>query len=127
MKSEKKEKPVCLSDTHWQRILKYLRTRSDLYVGSEEKCRRFIEAILWMARSGAQWRLLPASYGDWNTVYKRFADWSDKGIWQGLFEYMADDLDWEYVMIDSTTVRSHACASGYKKGSPKRSVAVVAG
>ena len=125
--NEKQELPIRLSDFQWQRILDYLRTRSDVYVGKEEKCRRFVEAILWMARSGAQWRLLPSAYGDWNTVYKRFADWSNKGIWQGLFEFMADDLDLEYVMIDSTTVRSHACSCGYKKGIRKRSVVVAVG
>ena len=104
-----------LPDTQWQQILTFLRSRKDIYVGKEENCRLFLEAILWMARSGASWRLLPKGYGHWNTVYQRFADWSEKGIWQGMFEYMADDPDWEYVMIDSTIVRAHACASGASK------------
>ena len=108
--------PIRLLDSNWQRILDYLRTRPDMYVSREENCRRVVEGVLWMVRGGAQWRLLPAAYGNWNTVYKRFADWSKKGIWRERFEHFADDLDLEYVLIDSTTVRSHACACGYKKG-----------
>lgn len=107
---------MSLDDRTWQRVLEFLCQQPDVYVGEEKDCRRFIEAILWVTRSGAQWRLLPEHYGKWNSVYQRFNRWSKRGIWQRIQRYFIDCPDLENLLIDSTTVRAHACAAGAKGG-----------
>jgi transposase len=83
-----------------------------VYVGREEDCRRFLMGILWIARTGAQWRALPQEYGRWNTVYKRFLRWCEQGVWKRMQEAFANDPDMEHLLLDSTVIRAHPCAAG---------------
>jgi transposase len=97
----------------WCKILGFLKLEKRIYIGSEIKCKRFVEAIYWMSRTGAQWRELPMEYGKWNSTFKRFNNWSKKGIWDKLFQFCADNPDLEYIITDATIVRAHACAAGF--------------
>jgi transposase len=106
---------VRLADESWLKILACLRSEPHVYVGNEAKTRRFLEAFLWISRSGSQWRLLPDAYGNWNSIYKRFARWQKLGVWQHLLQYVASDPDLENVILDSTIVRAHPCAAGARK------------
>jgi transposase len=106
---------VKLTDEQWQKILPVLKTFPQIRLGAGRDVRRFLEAVLWVDRSGAQWRLLPRKYGRWNSVYKRFARWSELKVFEKLFEHFSQDRDLEHLLIDSTIVRAHACAAGAQK------------
>src|SRR5258708_16071655 len=103
---------VHLQDNEWTKILAFLRTRQDIYVGKEVRCRGFLDGVVWAMRSGAKWRLLPSVYGKWNSLNKRFARWCDKGVWTAMLEHFADDADLTNLLVDSTIVRAHSCAAG---------------
>lgn len=111
---------VNITDEQWTKIRDFLRQDPNAYVGNEASCRRFIEAIKWMSRSGAQWRLLPSEYGNWNSVFKRFARWCEHGVWERMLAHFAADPDMENGMIDSTIIRAHPCAAGAEKNRANR-------
>ena len=107
-----------LRDDQWERI-------KDLLPGKATDCgvtakdnRLFVEAVLWMGRTGAPWRDLPAELGNWPTTYTRFSRWFKAGVWDLVFEAISRDRDEEEVMIDSTAVRAHQPAAGAKKTRP---------
>ena len=116
---------VKLSRSEWKRIKGFLQSRSDVYIGKPKKCKRFVEGVLWINRSGAQWRLLPKECGEWNSVFKRFDRWSQKGVWQAMFEHFAEDGDMESVLIDATVVRAHSGAAVKGGIKPKKPSDVV--
>lgn len=119
---------VRLTDDEWNSIRDFLKEDPNAYVGTDEAaCRSFIEAVKWVSRSGAQWRLLPSEYGKWNSVYKRFMRWCRAGVWERMLTAFAQEADLENGMIDSTVVRAHPCAAGaQKKVASKRLVEVAA-
>ena len=106
-----------LSDNDFILIKDYLvGKKPQIRLGVDADLRLFLNAALWICYSGSQLRELPQKYGHWNTVYKRYADWGNLGIWQGLLQHLVVlDSDLEYVMVDSTAVRAHACCSTGKK------------
>ena len=101
-----------LSDSEWVYLIGRLKKTPGIRMGCEATCRRFVEAVLWMLRSGAQWRLLPDRLGHWNSVFKRFSSWSRFGVWQQMLASVSVKADMQNVCIDSTVVRAHACAAG---------------
>ena len=77
--------------------------------------RLVVEAVLWIARTGAPWRDLPSDFGLWNSTYQRFSRWSRHGMGHRVFAQLADDADFEEVFIDRTIVRAHQPAAGAAK------------
>lgn len=109
-----------LNDSQWNKIKDILPGKQSDPGRTGSDNRRFVEAIMWVGRNGARWRALPAHYGNWNTVHRRFRRWSKKGIWQMIFNTLAVSADTEWLMIDSTIIRAHQHAAGAKGGSKMR-------
>jgi len=76
--------------------------------------RVFLNAVLWIARTGAPWRDLPERLGKWSLVYQRYAYWCDKGHFERIFQAVQIP-DLEEVMIDSACCRAHQASAGAQK------------
>jgi transposase len=108
-----------ISDADWERIKDLLPGRPGQTGWVAKDNRLFIDAVLWITKTGAPWRDLPEQFGNWNSVWKRFDRWARKGTWRVVFEVLQDpDLEW--LILDSTVIRAHPCAAGAPK---KRTVA----
>ena len=108
-----------IADEQWERIKDFLPGQVDDPGVTAKDNRLFVNAVLWMAKTGAPWRDLPERFGPWGTAWKRFDRWSKKGVLNRLFE-MLQDPDLEWMIIDSTVVRAHQHAAGKKGGKVAR-------
>ena len=103
-----------ISDAHWERIKDLLPGRPGQTGWLARDNRLFLDAVLWIAKTGAPWRDLPQRFGHWNSVWRRFDRWARKGTWRIVFEALQDpDLEW--LILDSTVIRAHPHAAGAKK------------
>jgi transposase len=120
-----------LNDRELRRLAPLLPPRSRK--GRPPKDHRLIlDALLWLARTGAPWRDLPERFGPWRTVATRFYRWTQLGLWERILAELrriADargGIDWEVHLVDGTSVRAHRCAAGGKGGGSARRWAAAA-
>ncbi len=114
-----------LRDDQWERIQNLLPGREGYVGGTAKDNRLFVEAVLYRYRADMPWRDLPVRFGDFRVIHTRHMRWSKSGVWQKIFEHLAEDADNEYAMIDATIVRAHQHAAGAKGGTKKRNVSVA--
>ena len=111
---------LCLTDVQWEKIADLLPGKPGDPGRSGADNRLFVEAVLWIARTGAPWRDLPASFGNWNSVFQRFCRWARKGVFERMFQALRGEPDFEYVIADGTISRVHQKATGAKGGRKTR-------
>lgn len=107
-----------LTKEQWERIKPLLPPEETGKRGRPRKGNRtMLNGMLWIVRSGAQWRELPAAYGPWQSVYARFSKWRDDGTLEAVFHALSGDADMKNLSVDSTCVKVHESANGGKKNS----------
>jgi transposase len=108
-----------IPDDQWDRIKHFLPGQpGDPGVTAQDN-RLFVNAVLWIARTGAPWEDLPERFGKPNSVWRRFDRWARTGVWARVFRELQDpDLEW--LLLDSTVVRAHQHAAGKKGGNRPR-------
>src|SRR5215831_19491690 len=103
-----------IADADWDRIKHLLPGQRGQHGGVAADNRRFIDAVLWIARTGAAWEDLPERLGKGNSQWRRFDRWARAGRWDPILAALRDpDLD--VLILDSTAVRAHPGAAGAKK------------
>ena len=115
-----------LTDDQWQTIAPHCLGRECDPGRTGPDPRMFVEAVLWIARTGCQWRDLPEEFGKWNTVFKRFRRWVKADAFYRMFRALAEDADFEYTVVDGTIVKVHRSGQGAKGGLKARPLAVLA-
>jgi len=106
-----------LSDEEWDRIRELLPQAHGR--SSSAGDRNFLNAVIWIAKTGAPWRDLPERFGPWKTIYNRFRNWARKDVWHDIFRAARVEEDDIGGIMDASVVRAHQDASG-GRGGPKK-------
>lgn len=106
-----------LTDDEWSRIADLLPPQHTGKPGRPPKDhRKMLNAMVWLARSGAPWRDLPDRFDPWNSVYTRFRKWIDDGILDNIFRVLSLEAEFEDLSLDASIVQAHQHSAGAKKG-----------
>lgn len=107
-----------ISDEMWKMLEKHLEEiRDGRGTKPEQSEREFLEAVLYLVRTGDPWRDLPPQLGNWHSVYCRFRRWEKAGYWRQLWEELSRPEVQKVcaLFVDGTTIRAHQHAAGAPK------------
>lgn len=117
-----------LTDQEWEQIASLFPPEKNGKPGRPSKDNRLmINAMVWIARSGAPWRDLPERYGSWKTVYSRFRKWIGDGILDNIFRVLCLEAELEELFLDASIVQAHQHSAGAKKGGRQTKSGTAAG
>lgn len=111
-----------MMEEDWPKVLRVFAASCSRRGAKGRNDRRFLEALHYFTVHNITWRALPACFGNWNSVWKRFWRLSRAGVFEAFFEALAALSDTAHLvqMFDSTIVRAHVSAAGAKGGSSIR-------
>jgi transposase len=116
-----------LSDEEWELISDLVPSYSGAgRIGRPTKWskRDIVNAILYVAATGCQWRALPACYPQWNTVHRYHVTWSEDGTWEAICRRLTGlvrvregrDPDASAGVVDARSVRGAATVTSSTRG-----------
>jgi len=107
-----------MTDEDWATVLEVFRAARSRRGDKGRDDRTFLEALHYFSVHNITWRALPAMFGKWNSVWKRFWRLSQAGVFEAFFEALAALSRTAHLvqMFDSTVVRAHVSAAGAKGG-----------
>ncbi|MBY3757579.1 IS5 family transposase [Azospirillum formosense] len=114
-----------LTDAMWRRLLPLLPPQKPRTGRPSLDHRYFLEAVLWLARTGAPWRDLPVDVMNWRTAWRRLQRWTAAGIWGRIvaeLRAMAPNAGWDAHLLDSSVIRAHAHAAGARHKSGEQAL-----
>lgn len=115
-----------LTDEQWDRIKDLVPGKDGDPGRSGSNNRLFIDAVLFVLKTGVPWRDLPERFGNWNSVWRRFDRWGENGIWEKIVKALSE-LDLEELQLDSTSIKVHLAAiGGRRKIDEKKRMQIVA-
>ena len=111
-----------MSEQDWTVALEVFRAARSRRGAKGRDDRKFLEALHFFTVNNVTWRTLPAEFGNWNSVWKRFWRLSQAGVFDAFFQMLAARSPTAHLvqMFDSTVVRAHVSAAGAKGGSRVR-------
>ena len=80
--------PTDLSDSQWQFMQQYLKDTRKRKHGYRE----ILNAILYLVKTGCQWRMLPHDFAKWQTVYFYYSRWKRNGTWEQIQQELVEHL-----------------------------------
>ena len=111
-----------MTDADWTQVVEIFRACRSRRGDKGRDDRKFLEAMHYFSVHNITWRALPATFGKWNSLWKRFWRLSQAGVFEAMFEALAASSQTAHLvqMFDSTVVRAHVSAAGAKGGRTAR-------